>query len=328
MRQETFVTIILPVYNADKFVNSAIKSILKQTHSNFELIIFDDGSSDQSREIINSFKDPRIKKIFYNTNQGLIHILNEGLNISKGKYITRMDSDDIALPNRIEKQVDFLENNLDIGVCGSFARVISQEGELLNIWKMPSNHNDIKANLLEGAVLCHPTIMFRKKSIKGIYYSKDWRHAEDYELWTRLINKTKFHVLPEILLYYRNHPQQVSSEYYNLQKSLMCQLTMIQLELVGVDNYKVMDNIYHFLTGTWQKVNIKTLKEDWSIFNSFAIKKGYSPISLRKLFTKRLFYFFADKKHISSRDKIHFLINYWQFILTWNIAKTLHILLK
>ena len=208
------ISVIMPVYNAEVYVSQAIESILNQSYKNFEFIIINDASNDKSLDIINSykFKDKRIKIITLDNNQGIAIALNNGIAIAQGEYIVRMDADDISLPYRLDKQLNFMESNRTCGVSGSWLETIDRKGNSLDVWKGSLTHENIKSELLFNSALYHPTIIFRREifsSIKQIY-NPDFVPAEDYELWSRLSSITKLANIPEILIRYRVHDKNIS----------------------------------------------------------------------------------------------------------------------
>lgn len=217
------LTVLMPVYNAEKYIRRSIDSILKQTYTNFDFIIINDGSDDKSCEIIKGFAklDNRIRLID-RENRGLIHTLNEGIQLAHSEYIARMDADDVSLPNRLSTQLNFLDNHPDVGCVGSSAYIIYDDGpaQNLNIWCPPTKHNDIVSNHKKGygASMIHPSVMLRLPILKEIGGYTSWPiHAEDYELWCRLGKITQLANLNEPLLYYREHLDSVSFRYRNQQ---------------------------------------------------------------------------------------------------------------
>ena len=204
------VSIIMPVYNGEKYIKETIESILSQTFKDFEFIIIDDHSTDNSVNIISSFKDPRIKLSVNEKNLGLSNTLNLAIENSKAKYIARMDHDDISLPNRIEEQFNFMEQNPEIGACGTYIKMFGF-GEP-RIKKFPLKGSDIKAELLLHSPMAHPTVMFRKEVLKkyDLKYNSEYDGAEDYDLWERMNTVTIMANIPKILLNYRLHESQLS----------------------------------------------------------------------------------------------------------------------
>jgi len=205
------ISVLMPVYNAEKFLKEAIESILRQTFTSFEFIIINDGSTDSSLEIIEEFakRDSRIKYI-NRKNKGLIESLNEGIEISQGKYIARMDSDDVSFPKRLEVQYEFLEQNSEYVVVGSRVILIDEDGdELCPMVNLFSNKDIDSAhinNLTNGAVIVHPTAMIRRSSLVKIGgYRHDYKNAEDIDVWLRLSELGKVCNLDDVFLKYRQH---------------------------------------------------------------------------------------------------------------------------
>ncbi|MFN6039864.1 MAG: glycosyltransferase, partial [Bacteroidota bacterium] len=198
------VSVILPVFNAEKYLAESIKSILNQSFTNFELIIINDGSTDKSSEIIKSFSDIRIVYI-EQLNMGLANTLNKGVSLAKGKYIARQDNDDISYPERFQKQFSYLENNAEIALIGTRARIVNEMGEPTGRNHLhPTNPNVLKLDLLFDNPFVHSSIFVRKDillKVGGYYSSSDF--FEDYNLWSRISYHYKVANLPEILLDYR-----------------------------------------------------------------------------------------------------------------------------
>jgi len=221
------ISVIMPVYNCDAFIAEAIESILNQTFHEFELIIIDDCSNDNTLKIIEDFRDQRIRLIKKKKNTGYIDSLNTAIKISKGKFLARMDGDDISVSDRLAKQVEFLNSNPDVVLCGSWYQLLHSGQTISN----PVESDDIKIALLDYCALGHPTIMMRKDFIvcHNLFYKPEYRPAEDYELWTRISAIGKMANIPQVLLHYRSHERQVSvSERTNqLDHSLTCKIRML-----------------------------------------------------------------------------------------------------
>lgn len=199
------VSIILPVYNAERYITLAIESILHQTFTNFELITIDDGSTDQSETIIKSIADPRILYYKNDVNAGLAYTLNKGIALSKGVFIARMDADDIALPNRIEKQLHYLQNNPSVDMIDCIMQYIDDEGKNLHKTNATElSYIEIKKTLPKSNCLGHSSILIRGAVLRKYKYKNVGN--EDYELWLRMIaDGIIIHKLNDILLKYRIH---------------------------------------------------------------------------------------------------------------------------
>lgn len=202
----------MPVYNGEKYLKESIESILNQTYGDFEFIIVDDGSTDGSVEIINSFSDERIKLI-KSEHRGIVESLNLGIKQSKGEYIIRTDSDDISELNRFEILVEYMEENKDISIAGSWATTIDKNGKKIGVMEFPPVSNkEIKKYILKYCPFIHPSVIIKKTTLDEVGYYKNFRYVEDYELWTRILNKNKAHNIPQHLVKYRVHQDQITKK--------------------------------------------------------------------------------------------------------------------
>lgn len=209
------VTVLMPAYNCAAFIREAIESMLTQTFTDFEFLIIDDGSTDETLAIIKSFHDPRIRVVENGKNRGITHTLNLGLSLARGKYIARMDADDRSDRFRLERQWSVLEANPDIDVLGTWFRLST--GGLV---QHPIDDLAIRSVMLcHYCALGHPTVMMRRAALEasGFTYPYKYKHAEDYALWISMAQTSKFQNLPEFLLTYRMHETQVSSQNARLQ---------------------------------------------------------------------------------------------------------------
>lgn len=196
------ISVVLSAYNAEKYIYAAIASILEQTFTDLELIIINDGSTDRTLDVIKSFTDHRIQLIS-RENRGLIASLNQGFECARGIYIARMDADDIALPDRLRAQYEFMEKNPEVGVVGSFAEVFGDQVRK-SIFSQPMHHRDIIVKLFMDSSFIHPSVMIRSSVIGDEpFYSPDYVRVEDYAAWVRLAPHTTFANLPQVLLKYR-----------------------------------------------------------------------------------------------------------------------------
>ncbi len=220
------VSVIMPVYNAAKYLEESINSILNQTFPHFELLLMDDGSHDSSPQIIKKQDDGRVRCFFNSRQMGIAKTLNRGIEHAQGKYIARMDADDIACPERLAKQVAFMEKHPEIGLCGTWFKMT---GERKGIIKHPTQHADIMMALLKINPIGHPTAIIRKSILNNPekVYNEDFKTSQDLELWTRLAPVTQLANIGEILLEYRVHPGQTSVEKLKQQSidALNCRLT-------------------------------------------------------------------------------------------------------
>lgn len=210
------VSVLLPVHNAAAYIKPAIESILKQSFSGFELLIINDGSTDNSAELIYSFNDPRIIYINNERNLGLIASLNKGIHLAKGKYIARMDADDLSLPGRFQLQVTKMESDSGIAVLASFVDFINEDGEVTGTWNTDReavSEEAIRRLMPQTNCIAHPTVMMRADVAKKFLYLENQKGAEDWDLWLRILAAGKrIAKLPEVLLHYRVHPSSITGK--------------------------------------------------------------------------------------------------------------------
>ena len=205
MPRNPVVSVLMSVYNDERFLKAAVESILAQSYTDLEFVIIDDGSSDGSAEVLRDVKDARLKIAFSKRNWGLTASLNRGMRSCRGKYLARIDSDDIADPERLRRQVDFLEKQADIGIVGSSRLLIDEAGQVIGCSHPPADDLAIRWKSLLGNPFGHPTIMLRMDLLKRhrLQYDRSFRTAQDYELWTRLLRVTRGANLREPLVRYR-----------------------------------------------------------------------------------------------------------------------------
>lgn len=202
------VSILMPVYRTASYLCEAVDSVLSQTFTNFELIVLDDCSPDNADEIVDTYDDPRIVRYNGEKNVGLSNVLNVGLDMARGKYIARMDSDDISLPNRLQVQVDYLERHPEIDLVSVGMQLF---GTNEDVWIREQDPEKVKINALFHSPVLHASSMWRKDSFEkhGLRFRQDMVPAEDYDLWTRaLLKGLRLINLPEVLYKYRIHDAQ------------------------------------------------------------------------------------------------------------------------
>lgn len=230
------ISVILPVYNAAQHLREAIDSVLSQTFTDFELIIINDGSTDRSDEIINSFSDSRIVRINHASNRGLIATLNEGLDLARGECIARMDADDLCLPDRFKEQLIWLETHSDTAVLGTF--FYQFDGRKRRLIVLPETQDEVRAEMVFRCPLAHPTVMMRASVIRSesYRYDTDFMHAEDFELWSRIGKRYPIANLAIPLLKYRIHPAQVSNRFAEIKNENRRRIMLRELKELGVEN--------------------------------------------------------------------------------------------
>lgn len=229
------VSVLMPVFNAEKYLAEAIDSIISQSFEDWELVIINDGSTDSSLSIIETYVDKRIRLINNPQNIGLIKTLNNGINLCHGEYIARMDADDISHPERLQQQVNFLEQNNNHILCGTNATVINNKGECTGKIVNPSDNIYLQINLLFTNPFIHPSVMLRKSALVNTLFNEKAIHIEDYELWTRLAQTGQVANLRQALLQYRWHDTNVSVEHAQTQEIAKNEIIRSQLLKFGIE---------------------------------------------------------------------------------------------
>lgn len=269
------VTVLMPVYNGEKYLNEAIDSILNQTFTDFEFLIINDGSIDNSEEIILSYKDPRIVYIKNEQNIKLISTLNKGLELSKGKYIVRIDADDIAIDNRLQEQVKFMDANPNISVCGSNVIMMLPDGNDINV-NYPQNDDDIRLRMLQDSPFAHPAVIIRKSVLitESLKYNHNYLHIEDYQLWFKLSLNNTLHNLNITLLKYRVHNSQIShvhrADQLELNSKLLSEIFSIIIPNSNNNDHKLLQHFFAYtLHKKWEGKSILRISY---LLNNFKAK--------------------------------------------------------
>lgn len=241
-RNNPKISVIMSAFNTEKFITSAMQSILNQSYDNFEFIIVDDASQDSTLEKIKTFQkeDKRIKIIQNNENIGLTKSLNNALKIAKGKYIARQDADDYSTPARLEKQLNFLESNKEITLVGTSATIIDDDGNELCKRHLLTDPKEIKTKMQKQNCVFHGSIMFRKKNIQIIgNYRELFKYGQDYDLYLRLCEQKKIANMNELLYFWRFSRSSVSAKQTLVQSRFgeLARLFANERAQTGRDSY-------------------------------------------------------------------------------------------
>ncbi|MCM3729100.1 glycosyltransferase family 2 protein [Neobacillus cucumis] len=202
--KQPLVTVFIPMYNGEEYIQEALDSIINQTYKNLDILVVDDGSTDNSNKIVSSYNDPRIRLLVNETNKGLPYTRNLGVKEAKGKYLAIMDADDIALPDRIEKQVKYMEENIDIDVVGTYYQEFG--GRFNRIRKSSAdNQEELKISLIFHNYIGNSTSLIRLNTLKenNLSYNPNFFVLQDYDLWIQISKVGKLFIMPEVLLKYR-----------------------------------------------------------------------------------------------------------------------------
>ncbi|MCX6197822.1 MAG: glycosyltransferase family A protein [Bacteroidetes bacterium] len=228
------ITVLMPVYNAEKYLREAIDSILQQTFTDFEFLIINDGSTDRSEEIILTYTDPRIRYEKNEQNIKLIATLNKGFELVTTKYVVRADADDINSLNRLELQYKFMEQHPDVGLSGTAYESFG-EGKLPAVVRYAPDHNTICWKHFYQIHLSHGTSIFRMSVVRkhNLFFDAAFAHAEDYELFTRFSRVSRLANLQQVLYKVRHHEHEVSRLFSNVQKENSFRVKQRQFQAMG-----------------------------------------------------------------------------------------------
>ena len=226
------VTILIPVYNGDEYLPQTLRCVFAQTFRDFEILIIDDASTDRTVEIIQSFDDARIRLLRNQTNLGIYSSRNLGMQEARGEYVCFLDHDDLCTPDRLAVQVTFMDDHPDIGLCGSFAGEVDAKGKVIEgrIRSYPTEPEEVAGKLWSGYTILNPTVILRRDDFirHGIWHDTTFKVAGDYDFYVRAAKKLKLANIPQVLLYYRQHPKQVSiTNELKLSRALLS----VQLEI-------------------------------------------------------------------------------------------------
>lgn len=310
------ITVLLPIYNAEKYIKVTIQSILNQTFKNFELLIINDGSTDKSVEVINTFKDNRIQLIHNSINLGLIKTLNKGIDLAQGKYIARVDADDIAMPDRLERQVAFLENNPQYALVGSQANFIFGDKLSKTLFSMETNPEILPVLSLFTCPFIHPSVMIKADILKEFYYDEEFTTAEDYELWTRILKKYPCANLPESLLQYRIHDSNISTTQNDKQLNSVRRIYQANLKHIKMPYTESDLDIYLKISGSYQKkislVDLKNMSEWLVKMQRHLLQEGiYDKNVVRKVIGMTWF-------NVCSKVRYNGIKVFWIYLFQWD----------
>lgn len=286
------VSVIMPAYNTEAYIGFAVESILNQTYPHFEFLIFDDCSTDNTAGIVASYNDRRIILVKKEKQTGYTSSLVAGIDAARGKYIARMDSDDISETTRLEKQVNFLESSAEYGIVGSHVKTIGGNHPG-SIWRYPLDDDDVRVYMLVNSPFAHPVVMIRKEILDKhkLNYLTFYEPCEDYKLWTDLLKVAKGKNIDEALLSYRLHNNQTIS----IKKEML-------LEKANLVRQEILQSFFNI------EMKKKELNINYYYFNEIQsntaceiIKKHHWRMKLIKVFKR-------EKKY----EKVYHLVNeYW-----------------
>lgn len=310
------ISVLMPAYNAAAYIREAIDSILNQTFTNFEFVIINDGSTDATEKIILSYSDERIKYYANECNMGIVKTLNRGIELCQGKYIARMDADDVSLPDRLEKQVHCLDAKLHVVACGTVYAVLG-DGLKMSV-DVATDAKDIRYDMAIYCQFAHSTMMIRKDTLDQykLRYREEYKCAEDYKLWTEMLQYGEMENIPEVLGYIRQCEEGISISNAERQRNLSNIVRKEYLSQLGVNTQVLLSDLLN------KTISVDVVRETL---------RAYYPLVLQAKSHNWLYknYKTALKKylrHLPLTKKIKEISSEWKDIL--NCKDKLAILLK
>lgn len=239
------ISVVMAVHNGLPFLQAAVDSILNQTCDDFEFLVVDDASTDGGLAILHAYPDKRIRLVRNTKQSGLSQSLNQAIDLAQGKYVARMDHDDISLPLRLESQADFLDRHPAVDVVGAWAFTIGDRAG--QIWKLPLHDSEIRSELVFNPALVHSSVMFRRMAFltKRLHYDPKLLRAQDYDLWCRAAGKIRFANIDKVLMHYRIHQRQIGKQHASEQIRVADEIRTKQLQKLGLHPTEQETNLHH-----------------------------------------------------------------------------------
>ncbi len=256
----------MPAYNTDEFIGDSIVSVLNQSYHDLELIIINDGSTDNTKKVVESFDDTRIKYFENIKNSGIVFSRNRGLDLAQGDFIAMLDSDDIANHEKFEKQIAFLKKNKDFGMVGSWARFINEKGKRMpGGWKLKAPSEMIPAIMLFKNYFLQSSVLYRRECISHYSFNKDYNIGEDYVIWFEILKKWKGWNLQQYLVSYRVHNESITKKFKEEKLKREKGVFKLMLSDLTIEPSNEELKMHIMIHDNKQIVNYKTLLsiEEW-----------------------------------------------------------------
>jgi len=313
------VSVVMSVYNGEKYLREAVDSILGQTFRDFEFIIVDDGSTDHTWTILQSYDDSRIVLLRNQENIGLTRSLNKGLAAARGEYIARMDADDVSLPKRLEKQVAYLDAHPEVGLLGTWVEIIGERGERLSVLRRPVDPLFITWSLLFDNCLVHSTVMYRRSLVGKLGGYNPSRYAQDYDLWSRMSLETQIVKLPEVLVSWRSHPAGITAQKLARQEAFAYEISARNIRrLVNSENVsaQAIENMRILWSGRKEPIRGQSLEQvaiDFKQLLALFCEQCLSSDAASDLNGQSLVRELGRlKRHVLSRMYFHLAVQYYR----------------
>ncbi len=324
MGQVPRISVILPVYNGEKYLSESIHSLFAQTFTDFEVVVIDDGSEDDTQGILSRFSDARLRIIRLSQHQGLVSALNTGIRESASQFIARMDADDISMPRRFERQLAFLHSHPEIAICGTWARTF---GRRRRLHRVPVKPEDVHARLFFGGAMDHSSLMMRRAFLQkhSLTYTDNFPYAEDFDLLSRAAEFTKLANLGEFLLLYREHQRQVSVLWRQEQEQAEIRLQARQLRSLIPDATSEEESFHLCLLRGRIEFSSLVRAERWllRLDRINRAKSRYDVTAFRRELCRKWYYAHSNVRGLRG------LVSYWKSPLgnIWDVGLGHHALM-
>lgn len=307
----------MSVYNGADYLAQAIDSILQQTFTDFEFIIVDDASTDDTLKVLKRYSDARIQLLQNDTNLGMTKSWNRGLEIARGEFIARQDADDISLPDRFSKQISHMEQNPEIVLCGTFYEVVGSNGESMETYRLPVHDSAIRWQMLFHNSFAHTSVIFRLDTVRKnqLSYPDAYLVAADYRLWSRLLQQGKVINLPYVLVKYRRHSIQITETMAAKKQSEADEISSTNLSSIGcnleLSDVSKLREVYYQIFGNDIQQDIRVAGLFLHILRRFCQQPGLDREILQELkrnYTKRAIKVMPFKQ-LNKRGAVGLLMN-------------------
>lgn len=287
------ISIALPAYNAGKYIAECLDSLLAQTYGDFEIILVDDGSTDDTAQVVAGYDDPRVHYYKNEENMGIVRTLNKAYGLCRGQYIARMDADDIAHRQRLEKQLELMESDPELGIVACW---FQHFGDLDSVVRVSVEPNEIQCRLLTSLQLMHSGWLMRRELVDGgLLYREEYRYAEDWDFLVRASRMTKLGNVPQVLMLYRIYGDQSSAVFNGPQKAAADRVARDQLEYLGLELTQAQFELYRKAFGCREVLlEVSEMEQLLEILHSLERANGekdfYDPATLHRVIQEEVYW--------------------------------------
>lgn len=285
------VSVLMSVYNGERYLRESVESILNQTFTDFEFLIIDDGSRDCSGEIVRSYSDPRIRLFYNKHNVGLTRSLNKGLKLATGEYIARQDADDVSLPERLATQIAYLQKRSHEGLLGTANYVMNARGQYEAIHRHPETDTEIRWQMLFHNAFCHTSVMLRRGLLERqrLLYEESLPYGQDYELWNRVLAYTRAANLDVPMVAWRKNDEAVSTTHHEEQQRIATQISAGEIKRllpelpIAISDVASLRDWYNAFPRQQGTGHVRLCRQFLKILEAFARQPDVDHVSVKRI---------------------------------------------